>query len=200
MKKTTVFTLAAVCGAFALALPDWKKPLDAAYPLPEYTVTLGANGTFTETLSVAGCKTLKTVTNSDITLYDNGSYALYRYDVNGNQTNILTGSWSEVKNKSGSTVYTSLNTASLDNLFTELNAAALTQCQLKYPAMTTVTILSPTAVIKKNTLTFKIKGNQASSALQISGKQENDAKGTLATGNFSFKTALKKGVWTYVGP
>lgn len=39
MKKTTVFTLAAVCGAFVLALPDWKQPLNAAYPNLEYADT-----------------------------------------------------------------------------------------------------------------------------------------------------------------
>jgi hypothetical protein len=36
MKKTTVFTLAAVCGALRLVLPDWKKPLNATYPNEQY--------------------------------------------------------------------------------------------------------------------------------------------------------------------
>jgi hypothetical protein len=203
MKKTTVLTLAAVCGAFALALPDWKQPLNAAYPLPQFTLT---HAELTQTFAVQGCKTLsvkktKTVpaTLNDITLYDNGSYALFRYatgDTSGVPVTTVTGSWSPVAGKGSNTYYLSINTAALGDLFNELEAAGLSNCQVKYPAMTQLDILAPTSLVKKDTLVVKTKNSAASGTLQIKGKQQNDEKGTPnAIGTFSLKATLKGGTW-----
>lgn len=208
MKKTTVFTLAAVCGAFVLVLPDWKQPLNAAYPNLEYTLT---HAELTQTFAVQGCKTLsikKTKTGpstlNDISLYDNGSFVQYRYatgDTSGVPVTTLSGSWSPVAGKSSTTYYLSYNTASLDDLFSELETAGLANCQLKYPAMTQLDLLAPTALVKKNTLIVKVKNSAASGTLQVAGKQHNDEKGVLNTvGNFSVKATLKGGTWVDENP
>ncbi|HRF87810.1 MAG TPA: hypothetical protein PK244_04360 [Pseudomonadales bacterium] len=205
MKKTTVFTLAAVCGAFALALPDWKKPLNATYPNEQYKLV---NAELTQTLAVSGCKTLsikKTKTGpstfNTVALFDNGSYALYRYatgDFSGIPDTIVTGSWSKVPGKSSDTFYLSINSASMDGLLDDLDDAGLANCKTnpKLASMTQLDFLAPTALVKKNTLVFNIKKKTATGTLQITGQQHNDQKGSLnAVGKFSVKATLKGGVW-----
>lgn len=211
MKKTTVFTLAAVCGAFALALPDWKKPLNATYPLPQYELV---NAEMTQSLAVQGCKTLnvkKTKTGpstfNSVTLFDNGSYALYRYatgDTSGTPVTTVTGSWSKVANspKGSDTFYLSINSASMDGLLDDLDDAGLTNCQTnpKLAGMTQLDFLAPTALLTKDTLVFNIKKGTAAGTLQIKGKQHNDQKGSLnAVGSFSVKATLKGGTWVDCG-
>ncbi len=202
MKKTTVFTLAAVCGAFALALPDWKQPLNAAYPTAKHTLV---NAQLTQTLAVQGCSKLsikKTKTGpatyNSMTLYDNNSFALFRY-ATGNLTpsarTALTGSWDTQDNK---TYYLTLNQASMDLLFNELEADALANCQVKYPAMTQLDLLASTVLTQKNTLVVTVKKGipQVSGTLQFKGKQYNNEKGVSNTvGTFSLKATLKGGSW-----
>lgn len=206
MKKTTVFTLAAVCGAFVLALPDWKQPLNAAYPTAQFTLT---NAEMTQTLAVQGCKTLsikKTKTGpstlNSMTLYNNGSFAWYRYatgGTNGVPTTSMTGSWSTADNK---TFYLQLNTASMGLLFDELESAGLANCQVKYPAMTQLDILAPTATtVSKNYLKVTVKKGIpiVAGTLQFKGKQHNDEKGVPnAVGTFSLKATLKGGSWVQI--
>ena len=89
----------------------------------------------------------------------------------------------------------------MDDLFSELETAGLANCQLKYPAMTQLDLLAPTALVKKNTLIVKVKNSAASGTLQVAGKQHNDEKGVLNTvGNFSVKATLKGGTWVDENP
>lgn len=171
MKKTTIFAVAAACGAFAFAVPDWNQSLNAAYPNPVYTIT---DAVVTQQLAVSGCKTLKTTTSGDITLYDNGSYVLYRDDWS---PVALTGAWAEVASKRKNTFYMSFNTPSVLNLFAELDNDATANCQAKYPALTYVSILQPSVLIKKNTIVVKVKNKAAKGTLRLIGKQSNDSKG-----------------------
>lgn len=204
MKKTTVFTLAAVCGAFVLALPDWKQPLNAAYPKAKYKLV---NAELTQSLSVNGCKKLtikKTKKNpsstlSSLTLYDNNSYSLYRYSTGGTDgvpATIMSGSWSEVLGKKGSkTIYLSTNTATLGDLFTELEGAGVGNgCQFD--------VKEPAAKTTKNTVAIKVKKvkgedgvkakkSLATSVMKIAGIQENAGK----LGKFSLTASLKGGIW-----
>ncbi|HNE26956.1 MAG TPA: hypothetical protein PLH12_07440 [Pseudomonadales bacterium] len=208
MKKTTVFTLAAVCGAFVLALPDWKKPLNATYPNEQYKLI---NAELTQSLVVSGCKTLsikKTKTGpstfNSISLFDNGSYALYRYatgDLSGSAETTVTGSWSKVPGKGSDTFYLSINSASMDSLLGELGAAGLANCKTnpKLATMTQLDFLAPTALLKKDTLVFNIKKGVATGALLITGQQHNDQKGSPnAVGKFSVKATLKGGTWVEI--
>lgn len=210
MKKTTVFTLAAVCGAFALALPDWKQPINATYPSEVFRLV---NAEMTQTLVVQGCKTLsikKTKTGpstyNSAKLFDNGSYVLYRYgtgDLSGVPLTTVTGSWSKVTKGTTDTFYLSINSASMDILFDELEAAGLANCKLnpKLAAMNQLDILTPTALVKKDTLIIRTKKGVASAVgtLQITGKQLNDQKGAPnAVGTFSLKASLKGGTWEVI--
>lgn len=207
MKKTTVFTLAAVCGAFALALPDWKQPLNATYPNEVFRLV---NAEMTQTLAVQGCKTLsikKTKTGpstyNSAKLFDNGSYVLYRYgtgDLSGVPMTTVSGSWSKVTKGTTDTFYLSINSASMDILFGDLETAGLANCKSnpKLAAMTQLDFLTPTALVKKNTLIIKTKKGtpSATGTLQITGKQLNDQKGPAnAMGTFSLKATLKGGAW-----
>lgn len=186
MKKTTIFTVAAACGAFAFAVPDWNQSLTAApYANPVYHMY---DATVTQQLNVSGCKGLKTVTQGDITLYEDGSYQMARDDWG----TIMTGSWAKVSAKSSNTFYLSINNVSMGNMFGELDTQALNNCKLKYPSMTNVSILEPTVLIKKDTIVVKIKNSAATGTLQFKGKQQNDSKGVPAvTGNVSVKVTLK---------
>lgn len=189
MKKTTIFAVAAACGAVAFAVPDWNQKLNAAYPNAEYTIT---SAVVTQQLNVSGCKALKTTTEGDITLYDDGSYVMYRDDWS---PVTLTGSWAEVASKSSNTIYMSINNASMNNLFAEFDADATANCMAKYPALTYVEISQPTALIKKNTLVAKIKNGAVKGTLQLKGKQTNDSKGVApapaVVGSVSAKVTLK---------
>lgn len=186
MKKTTIFTAAAACGAFAFAVPDWNQTIQAqGYANPVYHMYDAA---VTQQLNVQGCKPLKTVTEGDITLYEDGSYQMARDDWG----TIMTGSWAKVSAKSSDTFYLSINNVSMGNMFSELDAQALNNCKAKYQAMTYVSILEPTVLIKKDTIVVKIKNGAAKGTLQFKGKQQNDSKGAPAvTGNVSVKVALK---------
>jgi hypothetical protein len=54
---------------------------------------------------------------------------------------------------------------------------ATANCQSKYPALTYVSILQPSVLIKKNTIVVKVKNKAAKGTLQLIGKQSNDSKG-----------------------
>lgn len=185
MKKTMIFTVAAACGALAFATPDWKQSLTAApYANPVYHMY---NASVTQKLNVSGCKALKTVTEGDITLYEDGAYQMVRDDWG----TVMTGTWAKVSAKSSNTFYLSINNVSMGNMFGELDAQALSNCKNKYPAMTLVSIIDPTVLIKKNTIVVKIKNSAATGTLQFTGKQQNDSKGTPVTGNVSLKVTMK---------
>lgn len=228
MKKTTILTMVVVCGALALALPDWKKPLNAAYPTVKFALwtDLARKGDgVTDSLTIgSGCPALTTKFGvGSMRLYDNGSFVLARYDSNL-VPSIYSGSWylqdnakstKKVNPDDGSwalpgsvgTIYLILNTVSLGDLFSELDASALAKCQTKasLAGMTQWDIMDPSVLVKKSSMVFKtIKDkrnppslfrNTVTATLQMSGKQQNDAKGTLdAVGGFSFKTTIK-GQW-----
>lgn len=196
MKKTTIFAAVAATGAFALAMPDWNHSLNAApYANPKYEIS---NAVVTEQLAVAGCKTLKKVVKGDVTLFEDGSYAMYRYDWPTAPTT-LTGSWALVASKSTNTIYLSINNASMGSLFSGLDADGLANCKVKYPAMTYVSIVEPSVLIKKNAIVVKIKNQAATGTLQLTGKQQNDSKGAPVTGNVSAKITLK-GLFTTLIP
>ena len=186
MKKTTLFTVAAACGAFAFAVPDWNQGLQAqVYANPVFHIY---DATVTQQLNVSGCKALKTVTQGDITLYEDGAYQMVRDDWG----TVMTGTWAKVSSKSSNTFYLSINNVSMGNLFSELDTQAKNNCDDKYPAMTYVSIVEPTVLIKKDTIVVKIKNGAAKGTLQFKGKQQNDSKGAPGvTGNISVKMTLK---------
>lgn len=200
MKKTTVFTLAAVCGAFALALPDWKQPLNAAYPNVQYTWT-GAE--VTQALAVGRCNPLRiwtprgvSPTRNDIALYDNGSYVQFRYPTGGGApVATMTGEWTKVATSRGATYYLSINSASLLNLFGELQTAGLANCQTRFTGMSTLNLLpATTRIVKNQIITRVVRGTTVVAGdLGMVGFQQNNATGL---GAFKLQVKLTKGTWT----
>lgn len=195
MKKTTIFAVTAACGALALALPDFNQPLNAAYPNPLYEMR-GADSSTTKLLTVTGCKTLKTITKSDATLYDDQSYLLYQYDANNNLTNTLTGTWSKVTKGKKETFYMSINTASMVDLLDVMDVDAEATCSAKHPGAQ-VTVLEPTVLVKKNSLAGTTKNEVVKGTLQLQGQQTNNF--STKPGKVGLKVTLK-GTLEYKGP
>lgn len=189
MKKTTIFAVAAVCGAAAFAVPDWNQSLNAAYPNPKYEIY---DAVVLQKLTIAGCKPLKMVTTGDVTLYDDQSFASFRYDVNNNLVDTLTGTWELVNKGSKNTFYMSMNTSSMINLSDELVNTALASPNC--PGVTGIDILQPTVLVKKNFIVGSTKNSLVAGTLQLSGQQQNNLK----SGKVTLTTVFKKA--TLVGP
>lgn len=178
--KQTGMLIAAICAAVAVAVPDWKGTLHAetgAYGTVLYKIP-GAS--LVQKLKVAGCKTLTSSATTNVEFYDDDTY--YYGAADGTP---VRGTWA----LANGIFYLSVSEAAEGNLFDAYNAAATTQCKVKYPAMAGVEIIEPSAVTTKNFI--KVKANDSVKGQYVmKGQQVNDAKGTDKVGTFSVKTKL----------
>jgi hypothetical protein len=195
MKKTTIFAAVAASGAFAFAVPDWNNTLSAApYANPQYTLS---GTTVKQTVVFQGCASSKKAVKSDVTMFEDGSYVMYRYDWPTTPT-ALTGSWSKVPKGSSNIFYLSFNDASKAFLFDGLEADGLAACKTKKPATTYVSIIRPSVLMKPTFIKVTVKGAKASGVLSLKGKEENNATGVIKPGTVSANWKMTGGV--FLGP
>jgi len=185
MKKTTIFVLAAICGALAFnaqAAPSFGP----GYANPQFWIE---GATVKQSLAISGCKTLKmpskgtTLTTGNVTLFDDNSFVLYSdWSAKGGSVTALTGQWEQLfpNAKSSKTFYLSINTASMSTLLDDLQVVGLSNCQqTNKPLMTKLDILDPSVLVptKKNTIVVKIKNNIAKGSLVLKGSAVSDPSG-----------------------
>jgi hypothetical protein len=187
MKKTTIFAAVVASSALALTVPDWNSPLNAqTYANPIYTIT---DAVVKQQLNVSGCKSLKVVTQGDVTLFEDGTYAFYRDSQPTWAGSTLSGTWAMVTSKSTKTVYLNTNIGSMNLWDTEISAAATDNCRLKYPA-STVNVVAPASIISKNTIVVKVKNSSAKGTFAAKGFSLTDFKGPQAYSKTSVKIGL----------
>jgi hypothetical protein len=161
-----------------------------AAPVAKYTMT---NAVVTQKTAVSGCSALSTGGVATATFNEDVGSGSKTYVISRTGYPDQTGEWAVINSSSSYTVYMLPDDAAMSSLFDAFNVAILANCQLKYPTAT-VSVISPSVMVKKNTMIVKNSNKSAVATFQLKGKQENTFKGTTKVGNFSSTITIKGNV------